>query len=209
MINSTKEEGSRQQKITLYTFHLGWVTFLVILVLLMRVWIKSDNIDKELVALEAAETEQINLKVSISNILAPLKSPLPDTHTSNNVFVPVYRSLYVGKNRNLDSLAATLKIHNTSIDKPLILNNISYFDGGGKEINTILKTPHLLPARASVDFFIDHEDPEHAPITSAFVGWRGDTSSSPPLVEAVIVGQYGTKSFSVISRGVSTACCTQ
>ena len=202
MHNQNENKGNGQQRFTLYTFHLGWVTFLMILVLLMRVWIKSDNIDKELVALEAAETEQMSLEIPISNILTPVESPTPDMQTST-IFVPVYRSLYVGKNRNLDSLVATLKIHNTSFDKSLILTNISYFDGSGKEITTVLERPHLLPARASVNFYIDHEDPEHAPITSAFVGWSREASSPPPLVEAVIVGQYGTKSFSVISRGVS------
>lgn len=209
MFNQSKDRETSQNKIILYSFHLGWITLLAIIVLFMRVWIKSGNIDKELNALEAAETDQLSQEIPISKILKPLKSPSPDIYSSNNIFVPLYRSFYIGKNRTLKSLVATLSIHNTSFDSPLIINNLVYFDGNGNETKTIFKTPHLLPARATADFYIDHVNPDYAPVTSAFVGWIGESSIPPPLVEAVIVGQYGTKSFSVISRGVSTSCCKQ
>lgn len=117
--------------------------------------------------------------------------------------MPLYRNLYIGEHRALKILAATLSIHNTSSKYPLILTNLTYFDGDGEATVERLGEPHVLPPMAAAEVYIDHGELDTAPIATAVVGWSGDASITPPLIEAVIVGKYGAKGFSVLSRGVS------
>lgn len=200
----SEEHSKRQERLTVFLFHFSWITLISVFALLMRVWLgPPDNLAEDLNAFDEAETDIVSYDFALPPTLQPLTDPLPASPVSNSVHVPLYRSLYVGEHRTLKSLAGTLSIHNTSSEHPLILTNLTYFDGNGEATIERLEAPYVLPPMASAEIFIDHEEADTAPVATAVVGWSGHASITPPLIEAVIIGKYGTKSFSVLSRGVS------
>ena len=52
-------------------------------------------------------------------------------------------------------------------------------------------------------FYADQSSTSGGPVATVVVGWGAETSVAPPLIEAVILGNYGAKSISFISRGES------
>ena len=55
---------------------------------------------------------------------------------------------------------------------------------------------------ASAEFYIDRGDSEADAIAATVVEWSGDTGITPPLIEAIVIGKYGAKGFSIHSRGL-------
>lgn len=195
--------SKRNERRLAFIMHLSWITGFAIFVLLMRVWVDPFSVEEDLEALDAQETELIAESRPLPATLKPLAEPLPDGVRAGTFYIPMYRSLYVGDNRIVKKLAATLSIHNTSTVHPLILTRLTYFDGNGEATVERLEAPHSLPPMASAEFYIDKTDLNTATIGSAIVEWSGDASMTPPVVEAIMIGKYGVKGFSVLSRGVS------
>ena len=55
---------------------------------------------------------------------------------------------------------------------------------------------------AAAEFYIDPVQSGSATVASTIVVWSSETAITPPLVEAIVVGKYGAKGFSVLIRGV-------
>lgn len=204
MVDLSEEYDLRQQRRITFIFHFTWIIGFAVFVLLMRMWLDPWGVAEDLEALEQAETEIVDLDRPLPDTLMPLTTPLPTSAVSETVYVPLYRSLYVGEKRALKILAATLSIHNTSLQHPLIINSLTYFDGNGEVVVEQVAEPHVLPPLAAAELYIDYGESDTAPIASAVVHWSGDKDITSPLVEAVIVGKYGAKGFSVLSRGASS-----
>ena len=54
---------------------------------------------------------------------------------------------------------------------------------------------------ATAKFYIDQSRAQGGPVAAVVARWAAEISIAPPLVEAVILGHYGTKSISFVSRG--------
>ena len=199
----SRKRDVRQERRLLYIFHFGWITVVALVALLMRVLVGPPEFVENLDALEEAETVNVSLDGPLPPTLVPLSAPLAASLVFDSVYIPLYRTLYVGDNRAVNKLSATLSIHNTSSEHPLILGKLTYYDGKGEAISEPLKEPHALPPMASAEFYIDHGQSDNATVAATVVEWSSQASITTPLIEAIVVGKYGAKGFSIHSRGVS------
>ena len=55
----------------------------------------------------------------------------------------------------------------------------------------------------TAELYIDQSVVSPNPVAAVVVEWASTASTAPLLAEAVIVGSYGTKSISFVSRGES------
>lgn len=199
---SVKTDPSRDKRL-LFILHFSWITLAVVMALLMRVLVGQSEIIADLEEYEAAETQQISLDDRLPSTLKPMTGTTPAGLVSNQVYLPFYRTLYVEEDRAVNKLYATLSVHNTSTEHGLIINKLTYFDDAGEVTSERLEEPHVLPPMASAEFYVGPQQPETAKTAAAVLEWSSEASINPPLVEAIIVGKYGPKGFSMISRGVS------
>jgi hypothetical protein len=155
----------------------------------------------DLAAIEEADTNQEDLDGPLPPALQPLTGPPPAFPVSGSVYVPLYSSLYVGGHRSLKNLSATLSLRNTSADQALVVTSVTYFDENGKAVVELLDVPHVLAPMATAEFYTDQSGTPGGPAATVIVRWGAETSINPPLIEAVILGNYGAKSISFVSRG--------
>lgn len=203
MADVSEQSNKNQQRRLAFIFHISWFSGFLIIVLLIRLLGNPYGLSDDLDELEMADTESIDSAPPLPPTLTPQTEPLPMSAVSETVYVPLYRSLYVGEQRALKILSGTLSIHNTSSKFPLLLTNLTYLNGNGETTVERLRKPHFLPPLAAAEFYIDHAESDAASVASAVVQWSGDSAITPPLIEAVIIGKYGSKGFSILSRGVS------
>ncbi len=203
MVDKSEGQYGRLQKFILLVFFGGWIGAVVVFALFMRAWIPDVDLKADLAAIEEADTDEANLDGPLPPSLQPLSGPLPAFPVSGSVYVPLYSSLYVGGRRSLKNLSATLSLRNTSADQALIVTSVTYFDGNGKAVVELLDVPHVLAPMATAEFYTDQSSTSGGPVAAVIVGWGAETSITPPLIEAVILGNYGAKSISFISRGES------
>ena len=203
MVEKSEGQYGRLQKFILLVFFGGWIGAVVAFALFMRAWIPDVDLKADLAAIEEADTEEANLDGPLPPTLQPLSGPLPAFPVSGSVYVPLYSSLYVGGRRSLKNLSATLSLRNTSADQALIVTSVTYFDGNGKAVVELLDVPHVLGPMATAEFYTDQSSTSGGPVATVIVGWGAEASDAPPLIEAVILGNYGAKSISFVSRGES------
>lgn len=188
------------RRFVLYVSILGWVATIVAIALFMRIWIPDVDLKAELDAIEQADTEDAETGGSPS-VLQPLAGPLPAFSVSGATYVPLYGGLYVGGKRSLKNLSATLSLRNLATDDALIFTTVSYLNAGGEAVGEALDAPQVLAPLATAEFYIDRSDLPGGDVAAVVVEWGGETSTAPPLIEAVILGNYGAKSISFVSRG--------
>lgn len=194
--------GSQERRLALIII-FGFVAVVAAMALLMRVLVGPAEFLDNLDGLEEAETVNVNLDGLLPPVLEPLPASSDAPTVSNPVYVPLYRTLYVGENRAVNKLSATLSIHNTSLEHALILRKLTYYDSNGETVSRPLTEPHALPPMASAEFYIDQGQSGTATVAAAVVKWSGHASVAKPLIEAIVVGKYGAKGFSIHSRGVN------
>ena len=203
MVENSEQQYGRMQRFILFVFVIGWIGVVAALALFMRAWIPDIDLKADLAAIEEADTDEVSLDRPLPTTLQPLTGPLPAFLGSGTVYVPLYSSLYVGGQRSLKNLSATLSLRNTSADQTLILTSVTFFDDTGKAVVKLLDEPHALAPMATAELYTDQSRTSGGPITAVIVEWGTEASGEPLLAEAVILGNYGAKSISFISRGES------
>lgn len=196
--SEARDGGLRQ--FFLYLFVLGWLATIVTVALMMRAMVPDVDLKAELAALEAAETDQADPD-DMPSALRPLGEPLPAFAVTGSSYVPLYASLYVGGQRSLKGLSATLSLRNRSADQAMVVTSVTYFDAAGTAVARLFEEPQVLSPMATAEFYIDQASHSGGPIAAVVVEWGAESDMIPPLVEAAIVGSYGTKSISFISHG--------
>jgi hypothetical protein len=118
-----------------------------------------------------------------------------------SVYVPAYSAIRVASGRGLVNLATTLSIHNTSWDKPLILERVDYHNTHGELIQAYLGEAVALKPLGTIEIFVAHDDLRGGTGANFVVGWAAHEPISEPVVEAVMIGVQGTTSYSFVSKG--------
>lgn len=132
-------------------------------------------------------------------VLRPVPESPPPAPPRRLVYVPIYSSIYWGFDRQLAELAATLSIRNVSPAKPLAVHSVKYYDSGGKLVREYLDRPGLLGPMATADFVIPRHDTSGGPGANFVVAWSNKEDADDPVIEAVMVGQYGSAGISFLS----------
>jgi hypothetical protein len=142
-------------------------------------------------------------------LLKPFAAAITTAPTSiekrGTIYVPAYAELPVGSGAFNVDLSVTLSVRNTSPDKALAVRRIEFFDTSGKLLESYLSTPIGLRAYGTVNLFISVMDRRGGSGGNFVVDWAGDTAMSEPVVEAIMLGEFGGRAYSFVSRGVETS----
>jgi hypothetical protein len=119
------------------------------------------------------------------------------------VYVPAYASIRTVEGRARVDLATTLSIHNTSRNRPLILERIDYHNTEGALIQAYLAKPVALKPFGTVEMFVASDDIRGGTGANFVVEWAAQGAMSEPVIETVMIGAVGTTSYSFVSQGRS------
>lgn len=117
------------------------------------------------------------------------------------VYVPIYSSIYNQFEGNLLHMTAILSIRNISPKSEIIIKRIEYYDTNGKLIKKYINEPFSLGKMSTKDFVIAENDLEGGTGANFIIEWDSKQKVSTPLIEAVMLGNLGTKGFAFSSRG--------
>jgi uncharacterized protein DUF3124 len=117
------------------------------------------------------------------------------------IYVPAYANIRAGNRRTRINLSTTLAIHNTSADKPLVIDKIDYFDSAGTLVERFLDAPVALRPFGTIEVFIAADDNRGGSGANFIVSWAGNAPIAEPLAETVMIGVVGTTSYSFVSQG--------
>ena len=138
-----------------------------------------------------------------SDQLKPLGAPVPADFVHRTVYVSVYSSIYLGipSGSVRASLAATVSIRNISPEHSLIVTGARYFDSTGKEFRNYVSVPSALGRMATAEFVVRRDSNLGGPGANFLIDWWGPADMDDPIIEAVMIGQNGTASYSFTSVG--------
>jgi hypothetical protein len=119
------------------------------------------------------------------------------------VYVPIYSSLYLGRDIKHDivQLTATLSIRNVSPRYRVVIESVRYYDSHGRAVKDYLTTASELAALASVEFVVPEADTTGGPGANFLVKWSGPPGVDQPLIEAVMLGRSANAGISFTSVG--------
>ncbi len=144
------------------------------------------------------ETEPL---LRFGSSLAQVSLDAPRTHRAS-VYVPAYASVRVATGRTAVQLATTLSMHNTSREKPLILERIDYHGTDGQLVQAHLDRPVALKPFGVLEVFVSAEDKRGGAGANFLVEWAADGPISEPVIETVMAGtSYSSTSYSFVSQG--------
>jgi hypothetical protein len=141
-----------------------------------------------------------------SDPVSLFQSSLSETHPADarvrrTVYVPAYPTIRIMSGRSRIDLATTLSIHNTSREKPLVLERVDYHNTDGELIQGYLDRPVALKPLGTIEMFIAGEDRRAGTGANFIVDWASDGPISEPAMEAVMIGTHGTATYSFVSPG--------
>jgi hypothetical protein len=131
----------------------------------------------------------------------PVEGNPPPAARAGTTYGPVYSTVYLGDREVQAGLAVTLSVRNTSPDRELLVHRVDYHDTAGKLAMRLADGPHVVPAMATAEFFIDRRDPVGGPGANYIVEWSVPDGGTDPLIEAVMVGRSSRVGITFVSRG--------
>lgn len=143
--------------------------------------------------------------------LQPATAASGDSASVGTIYLPVYSTLFlgVGNRENTVDLAVTASVRNVSVDHPIVLESVRYYDSVGKRMRDYLDRPSTLPPLGSVEFIVQRSETAGGPGANFVIRWRGEATVDEPLVEAIMLGQSGNAGVSFSSRGRSVTAGTE
>jgi uncharacterized protein DUF3124 len=141
---------------------------------------------------------------SAAERLQPVTTPPPASGVvRRTVYVPIYSSLYLGRNIKNDmvQLTSTLSVRNVSARLPVVIESVRYYDSHGSLVRDHLTKPAELAALASVEFVVKEADTAGGPGANFLVKWSGPSGVDEPLIEAVMLGRSANAGISFTSVG--------
>ena len=140
---------------------------------------------------------------------APPSAPAPAGPVADSVegdaeavYVPVYSRIYSRDSTRSTELVATLSLRNTDPAASVQIDAVRYYDSAGRLVRSHLPRPLVLGPLGSHEVVVSEDDRTGGVGANFVVEWRGDASTSAPLIEAVMISTAGTQGISFVSRGV-------
>jgi hypothetical protein len=121
--------------------------------------------------------------------------------TGQLVFVPAYSQVVYGSGNQTLALNATLAIHNTDPDDPIIIRSVRYYDTDGTLVRDFIDSPVQLGPLATTGFVVIAGETPGGWGTNFMVEWGAPEAVYEPIIEAVMVSQRGAEGVSFISPG--------
>jgi hypothetical protein len=119
------------------------------------------------------------------------------------IYVPIYSDIYADQQNPKALLAATLSIRNTSYSDSIFVSKIDYFNTDGILVRSYIENPISLSPMATLNYVIEKDDNTGGPGANFIVALSAKNNAVKPLIQAVMIGQYGNKGFSFLTNGHS------
>ncbi|WP_425392380.1 DUF3124 domain-containing protein [Ekhidna sp.] len=129
--------------------------------------------------------------------------PKSEMEFEDVVYVPIYSDIYIDATNQKSLLAATLSIRNTSYTDSLFISKIDYFNTDGKLVRRYLENQISLRPMATINYVIEREDNSGGSGANFIVKISAKNSTVKPIIQAIMIGQYGNKGFSFTTDGYS------
>lgn len=121
---------------------------------------------------------------------------------ADSIYVPVYSHIYHGNREAPIDLAVTISIRNISPRHSVTITAADYHDGKGKRLSSYLDAPKTLAPLSAFRFVVQQSDRAGGSGACVLVRWKGEKTTPPPLVEAVMIGTQNQLGISFLSRGI-------
>ena len=116
------------------------------------------------------------------------------------VYVPAYSHVY-HDNGDPFLLTITLSVRNTSIEAPIVVKSVRYFDTKGKEVKSFLSKPVRVPVLGTTEFLVEGDDATGGSGASFLVEWSAAKPVTEPVIESVMIGTKSQQGVSFARRG--------
>jgi hypothetical protein len=124
-----------------------------------------------------------------------------DLPVRGRVYVPVYTAIHWSGIKATAELSATVSIRNTDADRSLVLASVTYYDSLGKPVQEYLDRMMELDPLATVEFVLDRSDTRGGSGAKFIVDWGSPGPIAEPVMEAIMLGQFGNAGISFVSPG--------
>src|SRR5262245_11098031 len=148
------------------------------------------------------DTNRVDIRQEFQHSLTALPDAAALT-ARGAIYVPAYSNIRTGNRRTRINLSTTLAIHNTSGEKPVVIEKIEYFDSAGDLVERYLDAPVALRPFGTIEVFSPADDDRGGSGANFIVSWAGNGPIAEPLAETVMIGTVGTTSYSFVSQGRS------
>jgi len=117
------------------------------------------------------------------------------------IYVPIYSSIFYVDSKKTINLAATLSIHNTDLEKSIVLDKVWYYDLKGRLLKKYNTEKIQLQPLETLNFVIAENDKSGGTGANFIIEWISETEVSSPIVEAVMINTKHSVGISFISSG--------
>lgn len=132
----------------------------------------------------------------------PAAEPRPGDRSLRAVYVPVYSHVYHGGGRP-HLLEVTLSIRNLEVHRTLRVESVDYYDTSGRYLRAFIRTPVEIGPLGTAEYLIPQDDISGGSGANFVVTWTpAAVDAREPLMQAVMVGRDGDRSFSFVCTGV-------
>ena len=121
--------------------------------------------------------------------------------TGQTIYVPAYSEIFFEDTDRTWDFAVTLAVHNTNLDKPIIVKSVKYYDTNGQLVKEFLPEPIRLDKLVTRGYLVGRSDNRGGIGANFVVEWVADAEVTPPVVEAVLISAAGTQGLSLITPG--------
>lgn len=126
----------------------------------------------------------------------------PGATSARAMYVPVYSHVYHGGGRP-HLLEVTLSIRNLEVQRGLRVESVDYYDTEGRFLRSFLDAPIEIGPLGTAEFLIPQHDVTGGSGANFVVTWTPlGPDAREPLMQAVMVGRDGDRSFSFVCTGV-------
>ncbi|MDX2231408.1 MAG: DUF3124 domain-containing protein [Leptolyngbyaceae cyanobacterium bins.349] len=128
-------------------------------------------------------------------------APAPTTiNRGQVVYVPAYSHIYHG-NGIEQLLTITLSVRNTSLQAPIFVRSLRYYDSGGVEVKNYSKDNLRLGPLATAEFLVPQQDRSGGSGANFMVEWVAAQPVSEPVIEAVMISTSSQQGIAFVSSG--------
>src|SRR3712207_9234963 len=99
------------------------------------------------------------------------------------------------------NFSVTLSIHNTSAEKPLVVERIAYYDTAGGLVQDYLTAPVAVRPFGTIEVFVAVDDVRGGRGANFVIDWAAAEPIAEPIMETLILGSSGTHGYSFVGQG--------
>ncbi len=184
-----------------YLFSIFLVLLVIVALTSLATALLTLNLDVDLDELEAEDFSKVSVVGAVTGGDQPFS--LEGVACTSKAYIPIMATVYSGDKHTVTGLAATLSIRNISETEEFGLTRVDYFDTEGKHLRRYVNNPVRVGPLQTRQFYIDLSDNQGGSGANFIVAWANNQATPAPLIDAVMIGGYGTKGISLTTHATA------